>query len=269
MKSPERSQSVLALLVGLVVVIVLLVTGISTLDRFSQNKAFPAQSGGLPTVIEEATITPVMSGTQTASYVITQKANLLATECRITRTPRDTQIPLPTGTSEDVRVKFTAEKLLGLDALNGWFGLINGYNISLYAGSLLDDPEQGAIVFLIFAPYPNIEEKYLTPTLHGGVRVVAEQNNRLTLLAADGETFYFDVPARRFVASLTEVVPTATPPPTNTPIPPLSCTLMPAPNPYPAPSTPLPSINSYPVPVAPIPNYNTYPMPNGLGTEAP
>ena len=243
MKHQERSQSLVALLLGLVVVIVLIVAGISTLDRFSQNQVSPAQATGLPTAIEEEnTLMTVMSGTQTASYLITQKAIVIATECRITRTPRDTQIPPPTGTSEDVRVKFSA-KILGLDALNGWFGIANGHEIFLFAGSLLDDPEQGAIAI------PN--EEYLTPTRHGGVRVVAEQNNRLTLLAADGETFYFDLPARRFVSSLTEVVPTATPPPTKSPIPPLSCTLMPLPIPYPMPSTPMPDYNLYPMPAEP------------------
>jgi hypothetical protein len=53
--------------------------------------------------------------------------------------------------------------------------------------------------------------------MHGGVRVIAEQNNRLILQAIDGEIFYFDVPARRFVNSLSEVVPTATLLPTRTP----------------------------------------------------
>jgi hypothetical protein len=230
MKSPERSQSVLALLLGLVVVIVLLVTGISTLDRFSQNKAFPAQSNELPTVIDETTTSLVISGTQTESYLITQKVVLISTIVSITRTPHDTLIPPPTGTFMDETVKFSA-KIKGLDALNGWFGFVDGNQIVIYAGSLLDDPEQGAIAILIKLLYRNFSEKVLTPTRHGGVRVVAEQNNRLTLQAANGEIFYFDVPARRFVASLTKVVPTATPPPTYTPY-------APVPYPYPMPAEP-------------------------------
>jgi hypothetical protein len=49
---------------------------------------------------------------------------------------------------------------------------------------------------------------------------MSEQNHRLTLVSTDGTTYYFDVPARQFVASPDEVVPTATPPPTFTPYPP-------------------------------------------------
>jgi hypothetical protein len=65
------------------------------------------------------------------------------------------------------------------------------------------------------------------------VRVVSEQDNRLTLVTTDGTTYYFDVPARRFVVSLAEAVPSATPPPTYTPIP-LPGTVIP----YPAPTEP-------------------------------
>jgi len=132
-------------------------------------------------------------------------------------------------------VKLSA-KILGLDALNGWFGFVDGNKIVIYAGSLLDDPDQGVIAILITLPYRNFSEKVLTPAQRGGVRVVAEQNNRLTLQSADGETFYFDVPSRRFVASLTEVVPTATPPPTYTPYAPPSGTSIPTFNPYPMPT---------------------------------
>ena len=209
MKHQERSQSIGALFIGLVVVIVIIIASISTLDQFSQNKALPIQSTGLQTAIMGNTLTPIMSGTQTVSYLITQKAIVLATELRITRTPFATQIPQITGTSEDVRVKVTG-KLLGLDVLNGWSGLVDGNEIVVYAGSLLDDPEQGAIGITMRLPYRFLKEAVLTPARHGGVRVVAEQNNRLTLQSVDGETFYFDVPSRRFVASLTEVVPMPT-----------------------------------------------------------
>ena len=40
---------------------------------------------------------------------------------------------------------------------------------------------------------------------------------RLILRAEDGTTFYFDVPGRCYVSSLTEPVPTATRRPTRTP----------------------------------------------------
>jgi hypothetical protein len=235
MKQQERSQSVVALILGLVVVFVLIVTAISTLNRSGPNEPLSIQPTGIPThIIEGSTLTPDMAGTQ--------KAILGATWSAITRTPFPTQVPFPTGTREGEMVKFSAEKMF-LDALNGWGGYLDGISVVIYAGSQPEDPEQGAIVILFNLPYRFFSEKVLTPTKHGGVRVVAEQNNRLTLLAADGENYYFDVPARRFVASLTEVVPTATPPPTYTP----------------------------PVFVTdtPVPTYNPYPLPTEPGTETP
>jgi hypothetical protein len=145
-------------------------------------------------------------------------------------------------------VKPSGQKM-GLDAQNAWFGLFNGLPVSIYAGALAWDPEQGAIFLFMELPKRGVEDRFLTPTKHGGVRVVSDQDNRLTLLSTDGTTYYFDLPARRFVASLTEVVPTATPLPTYTPFPP-------------------PAIFSILTPY-PIPTYNPYPAPTEQGTLAP
>jgi hypothetical protein len=41
---------------------------------------------------------------------------------------------------------------------------------------------------------------YLTPSRHGLVRVIDAVGERLTLRAADGTLFYFDVPSRQWVA---------------------------------------------------------------------
>jgi hypothetical protein len=120
---------------------------------------------------------------------------------------------------------------MGLDAQNAWYGLLDGRPVSVHAGALLEDSSQGAIFISAELPGPGVNELTLTPTKHGGVRVVSEQNNRLTLVSTDGTTYYFDVPARRFVDSPTEVVPSATPPPTYTPFP-LPGTVIP----YPAPT---------------------------------
>ena len=196
---------------GLILVTVAI---ISTLGRPAPGK-YPspasietpaAQPGGLPY--------PAIGDNppaQTASYLITQKAIFLATDLAVTRTPYDTPVILPTGTSEDYHNQYTGEKL-GLDTRNAWFGYSDGVGVTIYAGALLNDPDQGAIHLFVWFPGRIIEAQLLTPTRNGGVRVVSEQNNRLTLVADDGATFYFDVPARRFVATLTEIVPTATPP---------------------------------------------------------
>ena len=77
------------------------------------------------------------------------------------------------------------------------------------------------------APFGN----FPTPTKHGGVRVVGEQDNRLTLASTDGTTYYFDIPSLSYVSSLTVFAPSITPPPTRTPVPPNYV----AETPYPAP----------------------------------
>ncbi|HLY27041.1 MAG TPA: hypothetical protein VKQ72_11925 [Aggregatilineales bacterium] len=83
-------------------------------------------------------------------------------------------------------------------------------------------------------PLRGFNKQYATPGRHGSVRITGEHNNRLTLLSTDGNTFYFDVPGLQFVPSLTEVVPTITPPPTYTPVMPNT---PPAPTGYPIAAT--------------------------------
>jgi hypothetical protein len=177
---------------------------------------------------------PAPNDDPTIAAIVTNKAISAATYLATTRTPFDTPVPLPTGTREGERVRFSAEKLF-LVGINAWDGYQDGFSVVIYAGSLPEDSEQGAIVVVSRQPYRLFEEKVLTPTKHGGVRVVAEHSNRLILQAVDGEIYYFDLPARRFVDSLTEVVPSATLLPTSTPFVPGQRTPQPAYNPYPYP----------------------------------
>jgi len=248
-------KSTLALFIFLAIV------GLAFIVLITSVRAPVPGSGGssrAPTSTQIRSIYPGPDDPQTAAAIITLKAIGEATYLATTRTPFDTQVPFPTGTFEGSEVKFSGEKLI-LDALNAWGGYLNGNTVVIYAGSLLDHPEQGAIAILITLPYRNFSEKVLTPTKHGGVRVVAEQNNRLTLVANDGTIFYFDVPARQFVDSMDESVPTAALPPTYTPY---------------APPTETPTLmeNAYPAPYSPgtlTPMYNPYPMPISPGTKAP
>jgi hypothetical protein len=233
MNQQEHSHSIGALLLGAVVVIIIMVASMRTLNRFSLSRGEAIQPTDVSTSGENYYATPEVSGTPHV-YILTARAISAITSTAIALTPFDTPTYPPTGTAEDMYVKPSGQKL-GLDALNAWFGLIDGNRISLWAGSLGWDPDQGAIHIMVFGQ--RVSEKFLTPTRHGGVRVVSEQNNRLTLQAADGETFYFDVPALQFVASLTEVVPTATPLPTYTPVW-YRDTQQPTANPYPLPTAP-------------------------------
>jgi hypothetical protein len=150
------------------------------------------------------------------------------------------ETPKPTGIVEsDVYLQASGRKL-GVITQNAWGGLLDGNEVDVWAGASLDDPQQGIVRITVSVFRGGISELITTPTKHGGVRVVSEQNNRLTLVSTDGTVYYFDVPARRFVASLTEVVASATLPATGTPLPPPPTigppTLVPPTyNPYPTP----------------------------------
>ncbi len=146
--------------------------------------------------------------------MVADQANVAAT--LTAHPPLVTAAPEATGIIEDDYVRFSG-KNLGLNTINGWAGFVNGDPAGIWAGSLLSDPDQGAVVLLLTLPYRNFEETYLTAGKHGALRIVAEQNNRLILTAADSTTFYFDVPARQFANSIDEVLPTAIPPATYTP----------------------------------------------------
>jgi hypothetical protein len=178
--------------------------------------------------------TPDLAATQTAAGPLaTQDAIRYATQMAVTPSPIPPVTYPPTGTEVDIRSLSTGITV-GLDPQNAWFGLINDQPVSIYAGALAWDKDQGAIFMFMQFPTRGYHELIQTPTKHGAVRVVSEQNNRLTLVSTDGTTYYFDVPARSFVASLTMVVPSATPLPTYTPFPPPS--YIGKPTPYPAPS---------------------------------
>jgi hypothetical protein len=139
-----------------------------------------------------SSVTPSPNETQTVAAIVTIKAIIGATELATTRTPV-TPIYLPTGIYDDQRVKISAA-LLFIDAQNAWGGFLNGYRFVLYAGALQSDPAQGVVCMVISVPVGKNFEQFVTPSKHGALRVVSEQNNRLILIATDGTVFYFDLP---------------------------------------------------------------------------
>jgi hypothetical protein len=176
---------------------------------------------------------PDLAATRTAAVPLaTQDAIRYATMMAITPPPTPPVTYSPTGTAVDIRTLSKGIDV-GLDPQNGWFGLFNKQPVSIFAGALAGDKDQGAIFMFMQLPTRGYHELFLTPTKHGAVRVVSEQHNRLTLVSTDGTTYYFDIPARRFVASRNEVVPSARPLPTYTPFP--SPSFIGIPTPYPAP----------------------------------
>ncbi len=254
MKPEKPLRETLSLLIGLVIVGLATTAIIATFRPKSPGivpitmTSFIATSTDEPTMIVPSPypgpmdyLTPTEAARQTAQAPLdTQYAIMMATKLAITPSQTEPATLFPTGTVEDDVYLSSSGMGLGVDTQNAWVGFIDGMRADIYAGARLEDTEQGAIFLFVDIPRGGIAELILTPTKHGGVRVVSEQNNRLTLVSTDGTTYYFDLPARRFVDSLTEVVPTATPPATETPLPPpptLSFSSpTPTPNPYPAPT---------------------------------
>lgn len=116
---------------------------------------------------------------------------------------------------------------------NAWQELVNGYYITVYAGSLAEDPTQGIVI--IIREYPDfiLSDRLFTSEKAGSLRIITVDGLRLLLQTENKQSFYFDVPAVRFVSSLEEIVSTATIGPTITP-----ASLFPESSPYPPPPYP-------------------------------
>jgi hypothetical protein len=256
MKSKKAFLNTVTFIVGLAIVGLVTAAVIATFRGSVSSKAPITATSNPTTTAEEPTtqipnpypipaysLTPDIGATQT----IVQYAIQYSTEHPVTF-PTVYVTPVPPGTAEGVFTIASGNKL-GLDTQNGWHGFVDGNKVDIYSGALSDDADQGAIFLFVEIPRSGIGELIQTPTKHGAVHVVSEQDNRLTLVSTDGTTYYFDLPARRFVDSLTEVVPSATPPVTETPLP------------------PLPTIDFSILTSAPT--YNPYPVPTGQSTAAP
>ena len=250
MKKGKPIQEMARLLLGLVIVATITIAIISTLRGPAPGNVTVAASPS-PTSSPQQPATPPQEPTTAIPYPVPMihppttptavgadmTENAYATRVFAIRethqafTPPPT-LPFtypPTGTSENGRV-FASGKTLGIDALNGWYGIWDGKVVGVYSGASSTDPDQGVMVIFIDS---GLVGNFPTPTKHGGVRVVSEHNNRLTLVSTDGTTYYFDIPAMSYVSSLTVFAPSITPPPKRTPVPPSSA--IESSTPYPAP----------------------------------
>jgi hypothetical protein len=91
-------------------------------------------------------------------------------------------------------------------------------------GQARELPVQGAIRVSIATDSYNSDVVIESPVQAGELTITGAVGERLILTSEQGQTFYFDVPALRFVDSLEESVPTATPAPTLTLEPPFGPT---------------------------------------------
>lgn len=94
----------------------------------------------------------------------------------------------------------------------------DGKAILVYAGVDADNQEQGLLYVVREGTiWQGYGEKFVFPTRSGKPTIIDAIGSRLIIKTEDGDTFYFDVPAGQFAATLTEILPTMTPGPTLTP----------------------------------------------------
>lgn len=104
-----------------------------------------------------------------------------------------------------------------------WQEWTYGSEVSVRGGYVRQSPEQG-VVWVKINPHHLDNQgliKVESPVQAGELTITGAVGERLILTSEQGQTFYFDVPALRFVDSLEESVPTATPLPTMVFEPPL------------------------------------------------
>jgi hypothetical protein len=99
-------------------------------------------------------------------------------------------------------------------ASNAWMETTSSGRIVAYAGAYASDSTQGVII--VSERAGTIRNWFPTPVKAGKLTITGAQGERLILGSDNGTTFYFDVPGRMFVSSLTVVVSTVTPVPTFT-----------------------------------------------------
>ena len=122
----------------------------------------------------------------------------------------------PPAAVQDVRptpvrgIDNTFNGIKGIRIANVWRGPVDGIWFNIHAASLEDDRSQGLLYFRAVDVMEAPLEIYQTPTKNGIVKVIAEQNDQLTLEAEDGTLFVFDIPSREFVDSSLAVTPTPT-----------------------------------------------------------
>ena len=104
----------------------------------------------------------------------------------------------------------TFNSIRGWKMENYWRGMVDGIWIDIYAGVRRDDWTQGRLLLQHTELTGGLIASVATPLKSGTIKVIAEQNQQLTLEAEDGTLFVFDIPSREFVDSSLAVTPTPT-----------------------------------------------------------
>lgn len=207
---------------------------------FSASPSAGDSAPASPTPLNEESVPDLLA---TDNYAATLLAESIMAGATLERSLTDEPLPRPTPRLGIIEEPNIMNFPRGTNIRNVWQNYINDEFAQIGFGSLIDDLTQGAVYVWIAGRL----ETHITPLKDGPIKVIAAQDNRLTLLGEGGVVFYFDIPGRQFVPSLTEVVttitpvtpaPTAMPTLTRTPGP--TATLVPTcvPGPTPLPGTP-------------------------------
>jgi len=97
-----------------------------------------------------------------------------------------------------------------------WRGNYNGYEVEVYAGSLLDDTQKGLVILHI--PGLELFKVILDPQPQGALRIQQVEGYRLQLTSTSAANLYFDLPAQQFVQDLSKSLAVVDLPPAPTPI---------------------------------------------------
>ena len=141
-------------------------------------------------------------------------------------TPDPIQLELPLGTplgegvlTEDVGMHMSQYMGSFYGNLLAWVTETeDGKAILVYAGVDANDQEQGLLYVVREGTiWDYFGDRIKLPARSGRPDIINAVGKRLIIETEDRDTFYFDVPAGQFAASLTEILPTMTPGPTLTP----------------------------------------------------
>ena len=217
MNKPSTRKAIKQVLIPVILLAVVLITFVPIVISSGQTR-------GLPTPYPYPSDFPPDKITAEASVRQTGEAIML------TPLPTDYVIlppapgptfvfPTPIGTPAG------SGQIVGYDDVDTFifkepFLLSNGWmksNLYVLAGAYKLDKTDGMLLVTTQSGTPR--EYFHSPTKAGILTVVGARRERLILSSTTGITFYFDVPGRTFVSSLTEIVPTATPRPTLAPLP--------------------------------------------------
>ena len=83
-----------------------------------------------------------------------------------------------------------------------WRGEYSGYNVEIYAGSLIQDDQQGLVILNI--PALSLFKVFIAPQPKGSLSISKVDGYRLQLSVMDGSIQYFDIPAQQFTQDLSK-----------------------------------------------------------------